>query len=259
MATHAHAKPAGTPTWTELIAPDVEGARSFYRAVFGWEYDIGGPEFGGYTTARAGDRTAAGIAGPQPGAPPAPAAWNLYFASDDVEADVARAVELGAKVLVPAMSVGPFGSMAICQDPTGGAFGLWQAGEHVGWQVTDEPGSTAWHELYTSDARAALEFYTALLGATADPMPGGMEYYSLKHGDAFLAGIMQIDPSWGGLPTQWVSYFAVADADEAAALIPRHGGKMMSGIDDSPFGRLAAAIDPAGASFKIIEVPREGS
>ena len=56
MTTHAYAKPAGTPTWGDLMTPDIDAARAFYHAVFGWEYDIGGPEFGGYTTARLDQR-----------------------------------------------------------------------------------------------------------------------------------------------------------------------------------------------------------
>jgi predicted enzyme related to lactoylglutathione lyase len=194
--------------------------------------------------------------GQQPDAPPMPAAWGLYFATDALDVDVARAVELGAKVLYPAMTVGAFGSMATCEDPTGATFSLWQAGQHVGWQVSDEPGSTAWHELYTPDAKRARDFYAALLGATADPMSGGMEYYVLKHGETMLCGIMQIDPSWGAMPPQWVSYFAVADADETVATVTAHGGRVMGNIDDSPFGRIAALRDPSGATFKVVEPPK---
>ena len=47
MTTYSHAKPAGAPTWSDLMTPDVDAALNFYHAVFGWEYDIGGPEFGG--------------------------------------------------------------------------------------------------------------------------------------------------------------------------------------------------------------------
>ena len=57
MTTYSAPKPAGAPTWMDLAASDPEGARAFYKAVFGWDYDIGGPEYGGYTTARLGDRT----------------------------------------------------------------------------------------------------------------------------------------------------------------------------------------------------------
>ena len=199
MTTYSHAKPAGTPTWNDLMTPDIDAARKFYHEVFGWEYDIGNPEFGGYTTARLGKRMTAGMMGNQPGTPPTPAAWSLYFAADNAEADAARAVKLGAKVLYPAMTVGEFGSMAMCEDPAGAAFGFWQAGQHVGSQVTDEPGSATWYELYAPNAKRARDFYTALLGATADPMAGGMEYYVLKHGEKMLGGIMQIETLVGRL------------------------------------------------------------
>jgi len=255
MTTYTHAKPAGTPTWVDLMTPDIDGAREFYHAVFGWEYDIGGPEYGGYTTARLGKRATVGMMGNQPGTPPMPAAWSIYFATDTIEADVARAAELGAKVLYPAMVVGEFGSMATCEDPTGAAFGFWQAGQHIGSQVTDEPGSTTWYELYAPDAKRARDFYTALLGATADPMPGGLEYYVLKHGEKMLAGIMQIDPAWGEFHPQWMAYFAAANADETAALVTRLGGKGLGPVDDSPFGRIAALMDPSCAVFKIVQPP----
>jgi hypothetical protein len=238
------------------MSPDVDAARAFYHAVFGWEYDIGGPEFGGYTTARVGDRTAAGLTGPPPGAPPMPAAWSLYFATEDIEADVARALELGAKVLYPPMVVGTFGTMATCEDPTGAAFSFWQAGEHIGSEVTDAAGAAAWYELYSSNAQQSRDFYTALLGATADLMPGGLEYYVLKHGESMIAAIMQIDPAWGGLSPQWMTYFGVNNADAAVAAVTKNGGKIMGNIDDSPFGRIAALMDQAGAMFKIVEVPQ---
>lgn len=255
MATHPTAKPAGTPTWIDLVSPDAAAAREFYHALFGWEYDIGPAEYGGYTTARLGERPAAGLVGNQPEAPPSPAAWGLYFASQNNDADVARALALGAKVIYPNAVVGEFGSMAVLEDPTGAPFSFWQAGSHVGWQVSEDPGSVAWFELYSPDAKQARDFYAELLGATADPMPGGMEYYVLKHGDQMFAGIMQIDPSWGAFHPQWITYFSVADADQAVATVAAHGGKAMSKIEDSPFGRIAALMDPHGAFFKIVEPP----
>lgn len=257
MTTLSQVKPAGTPTWTDLLTPNPDGARAFYHAIFGWEYDIGGPEYGGYTTNRLGSRNASGLSGMPPHLPPQATAWGLYFATHNIEADVARAVELGASVVYPVMAVEPFGSMVTLKDPTGAMFSLWQAKMHVGWQVVNEPGSVAWHELYTADAKTAKAFYAALLGASADPMPGGLEYYVMKHGDDSLCGIMQIDPAWGAMPTCWVNYFAVANADESAALITKLGGKIMGPVDDSPFGRIAAAMDPYGAMFKIIQPPAQ--
>ena len=68
-----------------------------------------------------------------------------------------------------------------------------------------------------------------------------------------LGGIMQIDPAWGDLHPQWITYFTVANVDESVALVTKHGGKIMGNIDDSPFGRIAALTDLSGATFKILQ------
>lgn len=256
MAIFSQAKPAGTPTWVDLITPNADIARAFYNAVFGWEYDISGPEYGNYTIARVGQHSVAGLSEPPPGDTPMPSGWGLYFASDGLEADVARAAELGATVLIPPSSAGEFGQWATLKDPTGAAFNFWQAGRHVGTELTEDAGSVAWFELYSPNAKQARDFYAALLGATADAMPGGMEYYVLNHGTQQLAGIMQIDPSWGDFQPQWITYFSVVDIDDTVARVAKHGGKVMGPIDDSPFGRLAALADPAGAHLKVIEPPK---
>jgi uncharacterized protein len=254
MSTPTSATPAGTPIWLDLQTPNTAQARDFYQALFGWEYDVGGPEFGGYITARLGDRSAAGIVGEHPDAPPT-GAWSLYFASDDIDAHVERAVAAGASLLYPPMAVADMGSMAGLQDPTGAAFSLWQAGLHLGFGVTGEPGAPAWFELYSPDAKAARDFYCGLFGATAEAMEGGLEYYTLYRDGAQLCGIMQIDPSWGPMPAEWVTYFAVADADASVAAARAHGAQQYGGIDDTPFGRLAALRDPSGAMFKLIQLP----
>jgi predicted enzyme related to lactoylglutathione lyase len=42
-------QPDGTPTWIDLGIPDLERAMEFYRALFGWEFDVGSEEVGRYT------------------------------------------------------------------------------------------------------------------------------------------------------------------------------------------------------------------
>jgi predicted enzyme related to lactoylglutathione lyase len=101
----------------------------------------------------------------------------------------------------------------------------------------------------------AVLLICARLGATADPMPGGPEYYVFKRGEQQLCAVMQTDPAWGTFPPQWITYFGVADADGAVAAVTANGGKALSVIEPTPFGRMAALADPAGAQFKIVELP----
>lgn len=252
MAIHTSPRADGAPTWLDLMSTDPAGSRAFYTKLFGWSYDISGPEFGYYAMAKLNGKEVAGVGGVPPGSP-MPSTWSTYFASHDLKADIARAEALGGSLAVPAMQIGDNGSMAMIADPTGGMFGLWQAGTHIGARLTDEPGAMTWHEMYSHDAKKAVAFYTKMLNATASPMPGGMEYYVLQHGAAQLAGIMQITPDMGQMPSMWSNYWVVKNTDDAVKLTLDSGGKLMGEVMDSPFGRMAMLFDPQGALFKVLQ------
>ena len=51
----------------------------------------------------------------------------LYFGSDDLDADMARAAELGGTVLLPRQDVPGFGSLGLFMDPTGNRVAFWQS------------------------------------------------------------------------------------------------------------------------------------
>jgi predicted enzyme related to lactoylglutathione lyase len=52
-----------------------------------------------------------------------------------------------------------------------------------------------------------------------------------------------------------MTYFAVADADAAAAAVGATGGTVLREPVDSPHGRLAVVADPWGAAFTVIRLP----
>ncbi|MCB0062584.1 MAG: VOC family protein, partial [Caldilineaceae bacterium] len=132
MTTRTTKLPAGEPTWFDLASPDLKVATAFYQAIFGWSYVNTGPDFGNYHFAQADGRNVAGIGPIFPPDSPQPSAWTVYFASEDAAKDCERVKELGGQVLVEPMVIGDSGSMAICMDPTGAAFGFWQADQHIG-------------------------------------------------------------------------------------------------------------------------------
>ena len=120
---------AGVFLWDELLAADVDGAKRFYSQVFGWETtDMDMGEMGTYTLFKGtGGIDAGGLMKKRDDMPAA--TWIPYLATDDVDATVARAGELGATVLMPGMDVPDVGRFAVLLDPTGGLFGLYRPKE----------------------------------------------------------------------------------------------------------------------------------
>ena len=119
--------PAGIPCWADLTVPDVPAATAFYSAVLGWSFSEPDQEFGGYVIGSVRGAAAAGV-GPQQQAG-APAAWTLYFASDDADGTARAVKEAGGEILLEPGDVGPLGRMFIGADPSGATFGVWQAGD----------------------------------------------------------------------------------------------------------------------------------
>ncbi|MBD8868100.1 VOC family protein [Nocardioides donggukensis] len=115
----------GTNTWNEVAVDDVPATAGFYREVLGvtpQEMDMG-PEMGTYTTFEVDGRSVAGSMSLPPGVPPH---WNVYFNVADLDASVARATDLGAEAVAPAMDIPGVGRLAFLKDPQGAMFNLMQ-------------------------------------------------------------------------------------------------------------------------------------
>ena len=84
-------------------------------------------------------------------APDQPAAWTIYLASDDADATAKLIVENGGSLLVEPTDIGDNGRMCVAVDTSGGVFGVWQAIETIGLEITDEPGSLVWTDARLTD------------------------------------------------------------------------------------------------------------
>jgi hypothetical protein len=244
--------PSGVPCWADVSARDVRASGAFYAAVLGWHVPEPDEQWGGYVTAEADGQVVAGIGPLQEGAP---AAWTLYLATDDVDGVVARAGEHGGTVLAPVMDVGPLGRMAILADPSGAAFGLWQAGTMIGASLVNEPGGLVWEDLRSSDPDGARSFYGALFGYDHDPVEmAGPDYttFRLPTEPHVLGGIGGPMGEPEGTPSHWLVYFQVSDVDAAVTAAEGAGGAVLAPAFDSPYGRMACLRDPDGAVFMVM-------
>jgi uncharacterized protein len=131
--------PAGTPCWVDVSTRDLDATKAFYTGLFGWEPSTDPrPEAGGYTMFRLRGKEVAAASPVRQGE--APPVWSTYIATDEVDATAAKIREAGGSIVVEPFDVLDAGRMAFASDPTGGVFGVWQAGRHKGAQLVNDPG-----------------------------------------------------------------------------------------------------------------------
>jgi uncharacterized protein len=135
---------AGSLNFNGLGTRDVDAAKRFYGAVFGWQtMTVGGgaelwtlPGYGDHLEERdPGLRRRTAEFGGPPGfedvvasinpisdnEPNTPPHWSVTFAVDDADATAAKANELGGKVIVPPLDA-PWVRMTAIADPQGATF-----------------------------------------------------------------------------------------------------------------------------------------
>lgn len=114
-------------------------------------------------------------------------------------------------------------------------------------------GQFFWHELITTDPKAAEKFYRDVVGWTAQDsgMPG-QAYTLFQAGDRAVGGMLAITPdmaSHGARPA-WLGYVSTDDVDQTAAAIRQLGGTIHIAPQEVPgVIRFTMAADPQGAVF----------
>ncbi|MFJ9342630.1 VOC family protein [Streptomyces sp. NPDC101733] len=253
----------GTPCWVSLMAHGLGDTEDFYADLFGWEYEPGPQHLGPYVRAFLDGEEVAGI-GELPPDRHLPVAWTTYFATDDADATAEAIRSCGGTVAVGPLDTGPAGRMAICSDPLGAIFGIWQAGDHPGARIFGAPGTPVWNELVTQDTSTVGKFYAHVFGHEAEEYEGpDAALYTEESGDldyltlrlagrpvAAVHGVGRALPHDRG--PHWMTYFEVADPDAAAVRVVDLGGRVVSPPRDRIRGRLATVADREGAVFTLV-------
>ncbi len=116
----------GSPGWFELHTREYDKTLDFYREVFGWQTEVisDAPEFR-YSTFLTGDGLQNGGIVDDTARLPAgvPSHWQIYFATSDTGATVAKLESLGGSVTLRDPGT-PYGDLAVCVDNLGIPFNL---------------------------------------------------------------------------------------------------------------------------------------
>ncbi|MDR7083439.1 putative enzyme related to lactoylglutathione lyase [Arthrobacter ginsengisoli] len=251
----------GEVCWTDLQTSDVEAAKAFYAAIFGWRYEnLPTPDGRSYAQAFLGEDLVTVIApqNPQQAAAGAPGQWNAYFATADAGRLADSMVDAGGTLEFGPEDVGGTGVMVFFAPPGGGTTGAWQAGSHFGTARSGEPGSLAWAELLTPEPQPAVGFFQQLFGhsVTEYPQDDGGKYTTLMVNDAEVAGIAAVPAeAEGTLKPGWQVYFGVSSVADAVAAAVAAGGTVLIEPDEAEeAGTIATLEDPQGGVFSVLEV-----
>jgi predicted enzyme related to lactoylglutathione lyase len=246
----------GRVIWHELLTTDVEGAKRFYTDVIGWTVEpFGGSQPGYDIWKRAGGVGVGGVMAIPEGMN-FPPHWGMYIGVDHLDDTVADIERRGGSSLSPVIDIPTVGRMRTMKDPQGAAFSVMQPSiEDSSADVEPELGDVSWHELMTTNAEAALAFYTGLFGWKAtDAMDMGAmgKYHMFARGAALGGGIMNKPAEMAQIPPYWGFYFRVPDVHAAAERAKAKGGKVLNGPMEVPGGDWAVnCMDPQGAVFSM--------
>ena len=113
-------------------------------------------------------------------------------------------------------------------------------------------GTPCWVDVSVDDIPKAIAFYEALFGWHAEP--GGPEVggYAIAHKDGRI--VAAIGPKMGPAeaPSAWLTYLATDGVDATAAKITDARGQLLAEpMDIMDEGRMAVAMDTAGAAFGL--------
>jgi hypothetical protein len=244
--------PRGRILWHELLTTDPEAAIAFYQKVIGW----GSTAFATDSSYRLWTMHGVSMGGlmQMPSDAQAPPNWLMYVAVPDVDLAVEQAARLGARTWVPGTDIPNVARFAVLGDPQGATFAVMKPSMPGVGSDDAVAGDFSWHELAAADWKAAWEFYRALFGwehASSFEMGPMGTYWMFRRGGGTrtLGGMFA---KTGKAPAHWLSYVRVLDADRAAALARRHGGKVVNGPMEVPSGaRIAMLADPQGAAFAV--------
>ncbi|MEV6105090.1 VOC family protein [Streptomyces sp. NPDC051940] len=236
-----------------LLAHNLPAAQDFYGTLFGWRFETGLQRVGPYTQdlrAQADGQDLAGIGELPPDSRQHPV-WTPYFIVRDADVAAANVRSTGGTVAVGPLDLTTRGRMALCSDPTGAVFGIWQPREHLGWSRRPLPGTPVWNELWVPEPSMVSRFYEWIFGCTMDKQADGS--LTLLAGGQAVAAIRPLPPSLATqTPPHWSTHFAVKDAAETVALLGSLGGRLLRGPYDVPGGVRAEVADPEGAEFTLV-------
>ena len=254
----------GRLVWYELLTSDPKGAIAFYTEVVGWKtqaWDKGDYTMWSASQGPLGGVTALPAKAVQMGATPY---WQANIQVDNVDEATRKVKALGGEV-IHVEDVPTVGRIAVIADPQKAVVALFTPTGEMQAHDLAKDGEFSWHELYTTDYKAAFDFYRQIAGweklGEPDMGPNGVYLLWGRNGKQ-LGGMMTMPkemktPDGKAVPPAWMYYVTTSDLDAALARAKTKGARVINGPMEVPGGqRIVQLVDPQGAAFALVTPPK---
>jgi predicted enzyme related to lactoylglutathione lyase len=121
---------ASSLVWFEIPADDLERAKKFYGSLFGWKFAKLPAAVLDYWHIDTGGKDATPDGGLMPRMHPGQAITN-YVSVASVASSMAKVQKLGGKICKTKTAVPAMGYFAVCEDPEGNTFALWEMNQRA--------------------------------------------------------------------------------------------------------------------------------
>jgi predicted enzyme related to lactoylglutathione lyase len=246
----------GKVIWVDLVAPDLDNAKRFYGALFGWTFRDapGAPD---YALALLDGEPVAGLFQKAlPAGQSKQPAWLTFLAVRDVDAAQQGVLQHGGKVLSKAHYYPHRGRQAVLLDPDGAEFAVLAAEGGDPPEYLAAPGQWIWSSLLVADPKQETAFYKSLCDYDVYELAsdGNAQHYILSSDNYARVGLNSLPVDSMRRHPHWLNFVRVTNAADAAKRAVALGGRVLvEPRIDRHGGQLAVLADPSGAPFGVLE------
>ncbi len=253
-----------TINWADVSVQDWTSAKAFYAEMFDWVFVD--QHFEGQVvyslacldeSAEPFESTSVAGLGPtmQHESEDELKSWRSYINVRNLACTLEKVDSAQGHVVMPPMDVMDAGVMAVCTDPNGVDFSLWQPVHHAGPEIGNIPGTICWFELTSSDPQKSLEFYGSVFGWAADERrtPTDDSYWVFSADERAIAS-MHSRLNETSEKELWLPYFRVASLPRSERNCRELGGTVLFGPQlEVGIGIYAVVTDNERNMFGISE------
>jgi len=241
----------GKFVWIDLLTTDIYVAAKFYKSVFGWQSSAIGDDY--ILLSNNGKRIAGIVKNKHQLEDNESNQWISFISTVDIDKAHLKLVKAGAKAVAGPMTIEGRGDIGVYVAPDSAVFGtinsLMGDPEEIGAGLND----WVWTELWSTDTRAAAEFYKLLGYDVVDNWKSDNEQdLILATGQVARAGLVEGHESQ--TRSIWLAYILVESVEDTIVRSELAGGKTHRLLGESySAGKVALISDPTGGLVALYE------